>query len=434
MGLFSALANRRARDSTNGSGYPFRLGMPSTSGKRVDERTAMQVTAVYACVRILAESISTLPLHLYKADGEGGRHKAHDNHLYFLLNSEPNKEMTSQIMLEVMMTHLLLWGNSYVQVIRNAKNEVIELYPLMPDRMKVDRDENRNIYYEYTIQQSDPKSMDKKEITYRLKPEDVLHVPALGFDGLIGYSPIAMARNAIGLGISAEEYGSKLFKNGAAPAGILNYPRTLNNTDNIRDSWMATFGGSGNANKVAVLEEGVTFTPISINPEDAQFLQTRRYQMEEIARMFRVPLHLLGDLEHATFSNVENLTLDFVKFTLTPWLNRIEKSLNRRLLSDEEKESYYFEFNADGILRGDYESRQRGFALARQNGWLNMNEIRAYDNLPPVPEEEGGNAYLVNGNMVKVKDAGAAYLKQQQSQDSKTSNAAIPRKEVKELL
>lgn len=409
MGFLQGIFNRRARDVTSGGFFSFIKGT-SVSGKVVTERTSMQVATVYACVRILSESVSTMPVHMYRQTEDGCREKARNHKLYYLMSAEPNPEMTSQVMLETMMTHLLLWGNSYSQVIRNGRGEVVALYPLMPDRMRVDRDENKQLYYEYTVSPYDADTMKEKEAVVRLRPEDVLHIPALGFDGLVGYSPIAMAKNAIGLAISAEEYGSKLFANGARPSGILQHPKLLKHPENLRESWENTFGSSAAAGRVAILEEGVQYTPISINPEEAQFLQTRKYQTEEIARIFRVPLHLLGDLDHATFSNVENQSLDYVKFTLMPWVRRIEMSLNRRLLSEKEKKEYYFKFNLDSLMRGDHESRMKGFAVARQNGWMNMNEIRALENLPPVPEELGGDAYLVNGNMVQVKDAGLVYV------------------------
>ena len=403
----------RPRNAVSGDAYRFFLGN-TTAGKRVNERTSMQMAAVYACVRILSESIASLPLHLYRESASGDKEKAISHPLYRLMSAEPNDEMTSFVMLETMMTHLLLWGNSYSQVIRSGRGDVLGIYPLMPDRMKVDRDEKGRLYYEYTVTSGDAGTMKGKDSTVRLRPEEILHIPGLGFDGLVGYSPIAMAKNAIGLAIAAEEYGSKLFANGARPSGILQHPGVIKDSAKVRKSWEETFGGSGNANRVAVVEEGMTYSPISINPEEAQFLETRKYQTAEIARIFRVPLHLLGDLEHATFSNVENQSLDFVKFTLTPWVCRIESALDRRLLSDGEKGGYYFKFNLDGLLRGDYESRMRGYAVARQNGWMSMNDIRMLENLPPVADELGGNLYLVNGNMVPVHMAGIAYRQAQQ--------------------
>ena len=242
--------------------------------------------------------------------------------------------------------------------------------------------------------------------TVRLQPADVLHIPGLGFDGLVGYSPIAMAKNAIGLAIATEEYGSKFFANGAAPSGVLEHPGTLKDPSKVRESWQATFGGSGNANKVAVLEEGMKYTPISISPEQAQFLETRKFQIDEIARIFRVPPHMIGDLEKSSFNNIEQQSLEFVKYTLDPWVSRWEQAMVRALLTPEEKKKYFFKFNVDGLLRGDYQSRMNGYATARQNGWMSANDIRELENLDRIPAEEGGDLYLVNGNMTKLKDAG----------------------------
>lgn len=405
MGLFSGLFNSRDKpeNRTAGSAYSFFLGA-STSGKRVNERSAMQMTAVYSCVRILSEAVASLPLHVYRLTDTGSE-KATTHPLYTVLHDEPNPEMTSFVFRETLMTHLLLWGNAYAQIIRNGKGEVVMLYPLMPDRMTVDRDENGKLYYEYMVSQDDAGS--QKSGTVRLSPSEVLHVPGLGFDGLVGYSPIAMAKNAIGLAIATEEYGSKFFANGAAPSGVLEHPGVLKDPNKLRESWTKTFGGSQNANKIAVLEEGVKYTPISISPNEAQFLETRKFQIDEIARIFRVPPHMIGDLEKSSFNNIEQQSLEFVKYTLDPWVSRWEQSIVRTLFSPEEKKQYYVKFNVDGLLRGDYESRMRGYATARQNGWMSANDIRELENLDQIPDEDGGNLYLINGNMLPLKKAGA---------------------------
>ena len=238
-----------------------------------------------------------------------------------------------------------------------------------------------------------------------LKPSDVLHIPGLGFDGLVGYSPIAMAKNAIGLSIATEEYGARFFANGATPGGILEFPGTVKNPESIRESWNKGFSGN-NAHKVAILEEGMKYTPISISPEQAQFLETRKFQIDEIARIFRVPPHMVGDLEKSSFSNIEQQSLEFVKYTLEPWIIRWEQSLNRALLSETEKPDYFVKFNVDGLLRGDYQSRMNGYAIARQNGWMSANDIRSLEQLDLIPDELGGNLYLINGNMTKLQDAG----------------------------
>ena len=397
MGIFSGLFRSRDKpqNRTAGSAYSFFFG-GSTAGKRVNERSAMQMTAVYSCVRILAEAVAGLPLHLYRYKEDGGKEKALDHPLYLLLHDEPNPEMSSFVFRETLMTHLLLWGNAYAQIIRNGKGEVIALYPLMPDRMTVDRDSKGQLYYEYTVSMDDAPTV--KGSLVRLNPSDVLHIPGLGFDGLVGYSPIAMAKNAIGMAIACEEYGAKFFANGAAPGGV-------------------------------VLEEGMKYTPIGISPEQAQFLETRKFQINEIARIFRVPPHMVGDLEKSSFSNIEQQSLEFVKYTLEPWLVRWEQSIQRALFSPEEKKRYFAKFNVEGLLRGDYASRMSGYATARQNGWMSANDIRELENMDRIPAEEGGDLYLINGNMLPLGNAGA-FANTETSNDGKEEN---PDEEVLEV-
>ena len=406
MSIFSGIFKARGSptDNTVGSGYRFFFG-GSTSGKAVTERSSMQMTAVYSCVRILSEAIAGLPLQVYRYTADGGKEKAIDHPLYFLLHDEPNPEMSSFVFRETLMTHLLLWGNAYAQIIRNGRGEVIALYPLMPNRMTVDRDSNGQLYYSYQHSTDEAKTM--KAATTVLKPSEVLHIPGLGFDGLVGYSPIAMAKNAIGMAIACEEYGAKFFANGAAPGGVLEHPGTIKDPTKVREAWESQFGGSGNANKIAVLEEGMKYTPIGISPEQAQFLETRKFQIDEIARIFRVPPHMVGDLEKSSFSNIEQQSLEFVKYTLDPWVSRWEQSISRTLLTRDEKKQYFVKFNVDGLLRGDYQSRMNGYAVGRQNGWMSANDIRELENLDRIPAEDGGDLYLVNGSMTKLADAGA---------------------------
>lgn len=406
MGLFTGLFRSRDKpqNRTAGSSYAFFMG-GTTAGKAVTERSAMQMTAVYSCVRILAEAVAGLPLHLYRYTESGGKEKAVDHSLYRLLHDEPNPEMSSFVFRETLMTHLLLWGNAYAQVIRNGKGEVIALYPLMPNRVTVERDNNGQLYYRYTTAADDAPTM--KGSTVNLPAESVLHIPGLGFDGLVGYSPIAMAKNAIGMAIACEEYGAKFFANGAAPSGVLEHPGTIKDPTRVRDAWQSQFGGSSNSGKVAVLEEGMKYTPISISPEQAQFLETRKFQINEIARIFRVPPHMVGDLEKSSFSNIEQQSLEFVKYTLDPWVVRWEQSIQRALLSRDEKARYFVKFNLEGLLRGDYQSRMNGYSIGRQNGWMSANDIRELENLDRIPAEEGGDLYLINGNMLPLCNAGA---------------------------
>ena len=403
-----------------GSAYRFFFG-GSTAGKNVTERSSMQMTAVYSCVRVLAEAVAGLPLHLYKYTDSGGKDKALEHPLYVLLHDEPNPEMTSFVFRETLMTHLLLWGNAYAQLIRNGRGEVVGIYPLMPNWISVNRDDNGNIYYKYLRSLEDAPLNKENEVI--LLPSEVLHIPGLGFDGLVGYSPIAMAKNAIGMAIACEEYGAKFFANGATPGGILEHPGVVKDPERVRASWNSAFGGSANSNKVAVLEEGMKYTPISISPNEAQFLETRKFQINEIARIFRVPPHMVGDLEKSSFSNIEQQSLEFVKYTLEPWLIRWEQSLVRSLILPGDKGKYFIKFNVDGLLRGDYESRMNGYATARQNGWMSANDIRALENLDQISEEDGGNLYLINGNMTKLADAGIFAAKQ--SKETEENNEEV---------
>ena len=406
MKLISTLfkARDKPQDALNGSGYSFMFGR-SAAGQAVNERSAMQMSAVYACVRILAESIASLPLHFYQYNDAGGKEKAVNHPLYWLLHDEPNPEMSSFSFRETLMTHLLLWGNAYAQIIRNGRGEVIALYPLMPDRMTVDRDARGRIYYEYARSESDANTLGKKSSVI-LSPEDVFHIPGLGFDGLVGYSPIAMAKQAIGMGLACDEYGASFYQNGAQPGGVLEHPNVLKDPKRVRESWNAIYQGSKNAHRIAVLEEGMTYKPITISPEQAQFLETRKFQIDEIARIFRVPPHMIGDLEKSSFSNIEQQSLEFVKYTLAPWISRWEQAIQRSLLLMSERTRYFARFNVEGLLRGDYQSRMNGYAVARQNGWMSANDIRELESLDMIPDEQGGNLYLINGNMTKLEDAG----------------------------
>lgn len=382
------------KNSLWSNAYSFFFGS-TTSGKTVNEKTAMQTTAVYACVRILSETIASLPLHTYKYT-DIGKEKATNHSIYHLLHDEPNPEMTSFVFRETLMSHLLLWGNAYAQIIRDGRGKVIALYPLMPDRMTVDRNKKGEIYYLYN----------KDGQNYPLRNEEVLHIPGLGFDGLIGYSPIAMAKNAIGMAIATEEYGAKFFANGANPGGVLEHPGVVKDPARVRESWNSVYQGSSNAHRIAVLEEGMKFNSIGIPPEQAQFLQTRKFQINEIARIFRIPPHMIGDLEKSSFSNIEQQSLEFVKYTLDPWVVRWEQAIKRALFSESEKKEYFVKFNVDGLLRGDYQSRMTGYSIARQNGWMSANDIRRLEDMNLIPEELGGERYLTNGNMVDIASAG----------------------------
>ena len=377
-------------DNVRDSGGLFIFGR-ADSGERVDEKSALQIATVYACVRLLAETVASLPLHLYRYTDKGdGKERATDHPLYKILYRQPNPEMTSFSFREAMMTHLLLWGNAYAQIVRDGKNGVLGLYPLLPENVEIDRAENGELYYIYHAYTDEVPGEHDKDIL--LMRDEVLHIPGLGFNGLVGFSPIAMMKNSLGATLAVEKYGSAFFKNGAQPAGVLEHPGVLKDPQKIRDNWMNAYGGAANAHKVAVLEEGMQYKPISLPPEDSQFLSTREFGVEEICRIFRVPPHMVQDLKRATFNNIEHQSIDFVMHTIMPWLVRIEQGIIKDVLVEEEQDEYFPKFNVDGLMRGDYQSRMNGYAVGFSNGFLSPNDIRRLENMDLIPAEEGGAA------------------------------------------
>ena len=395
------------QNNVRDSGTIFTFGT-ATSGEKVDEQSAMQIAAVYACVRLLAESVAQLPFHFYRyTDNGNGKEMAKDHPLYRLLYLMPNPEMTSFTWRETLMTHLLLWGNSYNQIIRDGKNNVISLYPLLPENVEVDRDEQGEIYYIYHAYTDETPGEKNRDIYFRR--DEILHIPGLGFNGLVGFSPIAMMKNSLGAVLAVEKYGSSFFKNGAQPIGVLEHPNILKDPEKIRRQWGETYGGAGNAHKVAVIEEGMSYKPISLPPEDSQFISTRQYGVEEICRIFNVPPHMVQDLQRSTFNNIEHQSIQFVKHSLMPWLVRIEMAIIKDLLTEDEQLNYFPKFNVDGMMRGDTLSRMNSYAVGINNGIYSVDEVRQLENLPPLPDGEGGDYHIINGSYTRLADVGKAY-------------------------
>ena len=400
MGLFSRKKEQRNIDQKTADfikGVDIDTGHLSNSGVDVDEETALKISAVYACVKVISETIASLPLNLLKELTNGDSEKAKQHTLYSVLKDVPNSEMSSFTFREMLMTNLLLWGNAYALIKRNKLGEIIELYPLKSKNMIVERDAVTNhIKYIYT---------NNKGITKTYTPKQVLHIPAFTFDGVLGVSPITYAREAMGLALATEEFGARFFGNGARPGGVLEHPGTVKDPAKLRDSWNKVYQGTANSHRVAVLEEGMKYHEIGMSPEDSQFLQTRSFQLTEICRIFRVPPHMIGDLSRSTFSNIEHQSIDFVVHTIRPWLVRWEQAIARSLLTEEERTIYYAKFNVDGLMRGDFNTRMSGYAIARQNGWMSANEIRALEDMNRIPPEQGGDLYLLNGNMISAINA-----------------------------
>jgi HK97 family phage portal protein len=355
-------------------------GRLSATGVMVDADSAMRVTAVYACVRVLAESVASLPFCIYRRLANG-KEIAKDHPLYPLLHDMPNEIMTSFEFREAGMAAVALRGNAYTRVVRDNGGRVREMVPLplayTKPRIASDR---RTLLF-------DVEWPDQAKETLTLG--ECWHVKGMTLDGIIGVSAIAYAREAIGLALALEEHGARLFSNGARPQGIITLPGSLTQeqVNDNRTAWSDAYGGLQNAHKTAVLQGEIKYQPLTMTSEDAQFIEARKFQASEIARMFRVPPHMIGDLEKATFSNIEHQAIEFVKYTLRPWLIRWEQAANRDLLTESEREEYFIEFNPEGLLRGDIASRYQAYAIAIQNGIRNRAEIRETENLDPGPPE-----------------------------------------------
>jgi len=383
------------REKTSGIANPAQwlvdmFNPNSTSGVKVTEENAMNNSAVYAAVRVIAETIASLPLNVYREDGRT-KEKAKNNYLYSILHNKPNKLMTSFTWRETMMAHLLLWGNHYSQLERDNSGRITGIYPLLPGRTQVKK-YNGKLFYIYNPQNGE-------QTTYSMG--EILHIPGLGFNGLKGKSVIKMAREAVGLGLAAEEFGARFFSQGAQPGGIIEYPGRMSEDayKRYKQEAQKNYSGLGNSHKIMVLEEGLSYTQTGIPPDDAQFLETRKFQIEEVARIFRVPPHMLADLERATFSNIEQQSIDFIVNTIRPWLVRIEQTLNDKLISNKNN-SNYIKFVVEGLLRGDAESRGNFYNTMFNIGAMSINDIREKEDMNPI---DGGDQSFVPLNMIPLE-------------------------------
>lgn len=388
-------------------------GARSSSGVVVTSENVMTFSAVLACVRVLAESVASLPLITYRRISDGGKERAVNHPLYSVLHDAPNPDMTSMQWRETSMAHAVLWGNCYSEIVYDGGGRVRELWPLLPQFMRVER-QNDQIVYKY-------EEPGKKMIPY--ESWQILHVPGLSMNGLIGMSMIAIARDAIGLGLTLNEYGGRQFANGTRAGGVLEHPGQMSQEayERLKASFQAEYGGTANAGKTVLLEEGTTFKPITLPNDDAQFLQSRQFQVEEVARIFRVPLHKINSLEHATFSNIEHQSIEFVTDTLRPWLVRWEQAMAHKLISQRERGKVFSEFLVDGLLRGDTTSRYQAYAIGRQWGWFSINDILKMENMNPI---EDGDGHLVPLNMVELGESSQSSVDSNQTPDEQPPVAA----------
>ena len=360
----------------------------SKSGVRVSEKSALSLTAVWAAVRLLSETIASLPINIYRTDKDGSKFVDSSNPLNKLISISPSPNYTKYNFIETMMSHLLLWGNAYARIKRNGGARAYELEILNPEKVEpFQSEEDSLIYY---------KVKDLKEGV--LSDKEILHIVGFSYDGIKGKSPIRIASEALGIATASQDFGANFFGRGANLSGILEHPSRLSDdaANRLRDSWNSRFSGIHNSHQTAILEEGVTFKPIGMPLADAQFIETRRFSVEEIARIFRVPNHLINDLTKSSFNNIEQQSLEFTKYSLTPYLVNWEQELNRKLLSDREQDTHFFKFRTNELLRGDADSRADYYRKLFEIGAISPNEIRTMEDMNKI---ERGDEHFVPLNL-----------------------------------
>lgn len=357
---------------------------------RVTEEKALGIDAVFACVNLYARTLASMPLLLYEKTPDGKR-RAVNHPLYRLLHNEPNPNMTSHNFRKIMEASLKLWGNAYAWIEFDNSWRVKYLWPLLPGNVFPQRSlQTGELFYDAVLYNGESR---------RFRAYEMVHIPGLGFDGISGRSPVRQFAETMGFNLDIKSYGRKFFKNGARPSGVLQHPGSLSEEaqKRLENKFDKRYSGIENTGKTILLEEGMTYHQIGVPPEEAQFIESRKYSVEEIARIYGVPPHMIGDLEHATFSNIESQDINFAKHSIVPECVNWEQELMRKLLNDDEQARYEIEFNMEGLVRGDMESRYRAYAIGRQWGFLTADDIRAKENMSNV---DGGGITYVPLNMI----------------------------------
>lgn len=414
MKLLQRLFGRKSSDGVTNSrelSEVIGLSYDTYVGKRVSPQLAMQLTSVFSCVRVLAESVGMLPCSLYE-QLDRGANRATKEKLHQLLSVKPNGYMTPQEFWELLIACLCLRGNFYAYKVM-VLGEVAELLPLDPGSVVAKLNSQWEPVYQVTFPDGSSEELSQKEIW---------HVRIFTIDGLNGLSPIAYARQAIGLGMATEEHGSRLFSNGAVTSGVLQTEQQLSDAafERMRDSFEDKYQGLTNAHKPMLLEMGLKWQQISMSSEDAQFLETRKFQLEEICRIFRVPLHMVQNTDRATFNNIENLGIGFINYSLVPYLIRIEQRINVGLVSTAKQGRFYAKFNTGALLRGDMKSRFEAYATGINWGIYSPNECREFEELNP---RSGGDIYLTPMNMTtKPTDSAKPKPQEEPNDDDQTTS------------
>lgn len=384
---------RAARPSVWDDYWYGRVENPTAAGIGVDEQSALKFSPVFAAVRKISETIASLPLHIYK-EQDKGKKKATDHPLYPILHLKPNAEQTRIQMWEALIAHLLTWGNCYCHIQKNLLGQIIALWPLDPSRMKVKRPDPKGLLvYEYRL-------TDNGE-TVNFAPWDILHIAGLGFNGLMGYSVITLAREGIATGMAYEEYAARFFSNNATPAGYLEIPGVVDNDTRkaIREDWYRQHGSVSKSQLIGIIGQGMKFNPLSVKHADAQFLESRKFSVIEVCRWFNIAPHMIFDLERSTNNNIEQQSLESVIYTFRPWCVRIEQAIQTKLIQEPK---ITVEHRLEGLLRGDTAARTAYYTAGRQWGWLSIDDIRELENMELLGKEKGGDDHLVPMNMSKA--------------------------------
>lgn len=366
--------------------------------KSVSEEKALTIDAVYACVNLYARTLASMPLILYEK-GPNGKQRALNHPLYNLLHDEPNPNMSSHTFRKIMEASLKLYGNAYAHIEYDKNWQVKALWPFSPNCVTPKRDlKSGELYYDCILFDGSAK---------RLRAYEIIHIPGLGFDGISGRSPICQFAETMGLSLEIKNYGRNFFKNGARPSGILEHPGQLSEQaqKRLERKFEQRYGGTENTGKTMLLEEGMTYKAVGVPPEEAQFLEARKYGVNEIARIYGVPPHMIADLEHATYTNIESQDINFAKHSILPECVNWEQELARKLLTAKDRERYEIEFNMEGLVRGDLQSRYQAYAIGRQWGFLTADDIRAKENMGNV---DGGDTTYTPLNMIN-SDLADAY-------------------------
>jgi len=370
------------------------------AGVYVDEDAALSSSAIWAGIRLISESLSTVPLHVYRMGEDGQRRVMREHPVDPLLYSAPNPEMTAQEWRSQMMAALILSGNGYSEIVRDRGGRIRQLWPLSWYRVELERAQDETLYYE--IQTVGLDDVNDRVVAARLPSDRVLHLRSFNARGLLGDSMVQRLKQTIGITIATEKFGANFYGQGTQLSGVLSHPGSLSEgaQKRLRDSWNSRYQGVSQSHRVAILEEGMKWDPISVPPEASQFLQTREFQIQEAARALNLPPHMLRDLSRATFSNVEQQAIEFVVHSLRPWAVILEQRMQLSLLTEAERRSgYYIRHNLEGLLRGDIKTRYESYAIGRNWGWLSANDVRELEDLNPI---ESGDVYLQPLNMVEA--------------------------------